>query len=164
MTMAAEPVKLESPFNIDDVKFVKEVGSSTVTGTASLRLADGSVKGCAGFSIELLPVAAYSRERIVRTYGNDQRGQILLEQDPPKFKPDEPRYHDMLIKGACNQRGEFRFDQVPAGDYFVIAFIIWDDASGSTPRKTGGGVMGRIRVPPKTEVNVLLGDAPVEIH
>ena len=81
------------------------------------------------------------------TYGNDQQGQILMEQNPPKFTPDVPEYHDMLIKGACDVRGEFNFSTVPAGDYFVIAFIIWDDASGRTPRKTGGGVMKRIQVP-----------------
>ena len=160
MTMAGEPVRLESPFNIDDVRFVKQAGTSTVTGSAFLRLADGTSKDCAGFNVELLPVSAYSKERIVRTYGNDQQGQILMEQDPPKFAPDVPEYHDMLIKGACDQRGEFRFSQVPAGDYFVIAFIIWDDASGTTPSKTGGGVMKRIHVAPGSRVTVLLRDVP----
>jgi hypothetical protein len=164
MTMAGEPVKLDSPFNIDDVKFVKQVGTSTVTGTAFLRLVDGTLKNCAGFTAELLPVAAYSKERIVRTYGNDQQGQILMEQDPPKFKPDVPEYHDMLIKGACDQRGEFTFSGVPAGDYFVVVFIIWDDASSTTPRKTGGGVMKRIHVAPESQVTVLLGNVPAETN
>jgi hypothetical protein len=45
---------------------------------------------------------------------------------------------------------------VPAGDYFVMAFIIWDDASGTAPRKTGGAVMKRIRVSPESRVEVLL--------
>jgi len=107
--VAGEPVKLDSVFKIDEVSFVKQSGTSTVRGTAFLRLADGSLKSCAGFNVELLPFAAYSKERIVRTYGNDQQGQILLEQNPPKFTPDVPEYHDMLIKGACDARGEFRF-------------------------------------------------------
>jgi hypothetical protein len=154
--VAAEPVKLDSKFDIDAVRFVKQTGTSTVSGKASLKLADGTVKSCAGFNIELLPVAAYSKERIVRTYGNDEHGQILMEQNPPKFTPDAPEYHDMLIKGACDLRGEFSFSNVPAGDYFVIALIIWDDASSPTPRKTGGGVMKRIRVSPESRVVVLL--------
>jgi hypothetical protein len=148
---------LHSVFNIDEVSFVKQPGTSTVTGTALLELADGTLKSCAGFNVELLPFAEYSKERIVRTYGNDQQGQILLEQNPPKFTPDVPEYHDMLIKGACDARGEFRFSNVPAGDYFVMAFIIWDDASGATPRKTGGAAMKRIHVPAKSQVEAHLG-------
>jgi len=134
---------------------VKQTGTSTVSGKASLKLADGTLKSCAGFNIELLPVTSYSKERIVKTYGNDQHGQILLEQNPPKFTPDAPEYHDMLIKGACDLRGEFTFSNVPAGDYFVMAFIIWDDASGPTPRKAGGAVMKRVRVSPGAQLEVL---------
>ena len=44
-----------------------------------------------------------------------------MEQNPPKFVPDEPEYHEMLIKGSCDQHGEFHFRNVPAGEYFVIA-------------------------------------------
>ena len=155
--VAGEPVKLDSVFNIDEVSFVKQPGTSTVTGTAFLRLADGTLKNCAGFNVELLPIAAYSKERIVRSYGNDQQGQVLLEQNPPKFTPDVPEYHDMLIKGACDARGEFRFSNVPAGDYFVMVFIIWEDTSGATPRKTGGAAMKRIHVTAESQVEVNLG-------
>ncbi len=154
--VAGEPVKLDSVFNIDEVNFVKQRGNSTVTGTASIKLADGTIKNCAGFNVELLPIAAYSKERIVRTYGNDQQGQILLEQNPPKFTPDVPEYHDTLIKGACDERGEFRFSNVPAGDYFVMAFIIWEDASGATPRKLGGAAMKRIHVDAGSQVETHL--------
>jgi hypothetical protein len=156
VSVAGEPVKLDNKFDVNEVSFVKVPGTSTVAGTAFLKLADGSIKDCAGFNIELLPVAAYSRERITNTYGNDQQGQILLEQDPPKFTPDVPEYHQMVIKGACDSRGAFNFNAVPAGDYFVMAFIIWDDLSAPTPRKAGGGVMKRIRVPPGSRVDVLL--------
>jgi len=155
--VADEPVKLDSVFNIDEVKFAQLPGNSTVTGTAFLKLADNTFKSCAGFNVELLPVATYSRERIVRTYGDDRQGQILMEQNPPKFTPDAPEYHDTVIKGACDERGEFKFSNVPAGDYFVIAFIIWDDVSGATPRKTGGGAMKRIQVSAGSQVEVHVG-------
>lgn len=156
VVVAGEPVKLDNKFDVGEVSFVKVPGTSTVAGTAFLKLADGSIKDCAGFNIELLPVTAYSRERITKTYGNDQQGQILMEQNPPKFTPDVPEYHEMLIKGACDSRGAFTFNAVPAADYFVMAFIIWDDVSAPTPRKTGGAVMKRIRVTPGSRVDVLL--------
>lgn len=156
LASAAEPVKLQSAFSAEEIGFVKQAGDATVSGKAFLKLADGTYKSCAGFNIELLPVAAYSRERIGHTYGNTEQGQILLEQNPPKFAPDVPEYHDMLLKGVCDAQGEFRFGEVPAGDYFVMAFIIWDDTSGATPRKTGGAAMKRIRVAPGSQQAVLL--------
>ena len=156
LAVAAEPVKLESAFSAEEVKFVTQPGDATVSGQAFMKLADGTYKSCAGFNIELLPVAAYSRERIGHTYGNLEQGQILREQNPPKFTPDVPEYHEMLLKGTCDAKGEFSFTRVPAGDYFVMAFIIWDDTAGATPRKTGGAAMKRIRVTPGSRVDVLL--------
>jgi hypothetical protein len=156
LAVAAEPVKLDSVFDIKAVTFVKQPGTATVTGKAFLKLATGTYRDCAAFNIELLPVSAYSSERIAKTYGNTNQGQILLEQNPPKFTPDVPEYHEMLLKGACDKRGEFTFTRVPAGDYFVMAFIIWDDVSGATPRKTGGAAMKRISVAAGSHQAVLL--------
>src|SRR5262245_27225555 len=114
--LAAAPttIQLDSTFNLDDVKWVREPGTATVTGKAFLTQPDGSLKDCAGFNVELLPVATYSSERIFRTYGNTRGGQVLLEDNPPKFTPDAPGYHEFLLKGACNAQGEFRFEKVPA--------------------------------------------------
>jgi len=141
-------MKLESPFNIEAVQFVKEPGSATVTGQAFLKVRDGTLKSCAGFNIELLPVAAYSNERILKTYGNNEQGQILLEQKPPRFTPDVKEYHEMLIKGSCDAKGDFEFRNVAAGDYYVMAFLIWEARPGDAASKTGGAVMKRIHVEP----------------
>jgi hypothetical protein len=146
--LPAAPLKLDSPFDIEAVRFVKQTGNATVRGQAFLKLADGTSRSCAGFAIELLPVAAYSDERIFKTYGNNRQGQILLEQNPPKFTPDVKEYHEMLLKGACDASGEFQFEKVAAGDYYVMAFIIWEATPGDAASKTGGGVMKWIRVEP----------------
>jgi hypothetical protein len=150
------PLTVTSAFSADEVGWVLKPGNATVTGQAFLRLEDGSLKSCAGFNIELLPAGKYANERIQKTYRNNEQGQILLEENPPKFTPDVPAYHEMLLKGACDQRGEFRFEQVPAGEYYVMAFIIWEDTRSDPGRKTGGGVMKRIRVTPGSQVMVRL--------
>jgi hypothetical protein len=156
VAVAAEPVRVESPFDLNAVKFIREAGTASVTGTAALALKDGSVKDCAGFNIELLPVAGYSNERIFKTYRNNSRGQVLLEDNPPKFTPDVKEYHDYVLKAVCDARGEFKFEQVPAGDYYVMAFIIWDVTVDGAARKTGGGVMHRIHVEPGAHVRAVL--------
>jgi hypothetical protein len=143
---SAEPLKVNSPFNLEELKFVTVPGRASISGRAVLELADGSLKDCAGFNVELLPVTAYSSERIFKTYGNVQRGQILLEQNPPKFTPDVKEYHELLLKSSCDAEGVFHFEKVPAGDYFVMAFLIWEEKSGDSVRKTGGALMQRLRV------------------
>jgi hypothetical protein len=147
-------VQLNSQFNADEIKWVREPGDSSVSGKVFLTLKDGSKKGCAGFTIELLPVTTYSSERILKTYGNTLHGQVLLEDKPPKFTPDAKEYHELLLKSTCNAKNEFEFTQVPAGEYYVMAFIIWDQTSETGTIKTGGAVMKRIKVSPKSNVKI----------
>ena len=156
VAFSSEPVQLESEFDRDEVKWVTEAGNSSVSGDAFLRLKDGTFKGCAGFGIELLPVAKYSSERIFKTYDNNERGQILLEDNPPKFTPDAKEYHEMLLKSRCNERNEFSFSNVPSGSYYVMAFIIWDVTANGQTSKAGGGVMGRLDVKPNSDNRIQL--------
>jgi hypothetical protein len=158
--LAAEPVQLQGRFNIDEVKWAKTPGNSSITGEAFLRLADGSWKGCAGFGVELLPVATYSSERIFRTYGNKVRGQIRLEQNPPKFTPDAREYHEIALFSRCDANDKFEFKDVPAGEFYVMAFIIWDIGEAATKTKSGGAVMTHIKVTPASENRVLLRIEP----
>lgn len=153
--LAAEPIQLKNAFDVDEIKWVKEVGNSSVKGKVFLKLPDGQYKGCAGFNIELLPVAKYSSERIYNVYGNNEQGQILLKDNIPKFTPDPKEYHDLLIKGQCNEKGEFSFSKVKAGDYYVMAFIIWDTQVDGKPAKDGGAVMKRIHVKENATLEVL---------
>lgn len=155
---AAGAIQLDSTFDVDAVNWVREPGQGSVTGRAALTLRDGTVMGCAGFAVELLPVATYSSERIFRTFGNNHAGQVLVENIPSKFTPDAPGYHKYVLKGACNPRGEFRFEKVPAGDYYVLVFIEWDAADTHPPAKTGGEVMKRIHVRPRENLTVDLAD------
>jgi len=149
VALAAEPLPLQSTFSADEIAFVNQPGKSSVSGGAVLRLADGTLRNCAGFNVELLPVAAYSSERILRTYGNTRQGQILLEQNPPKFTPDVKEYHQMLLKSVCDAEGVFRFEHVPAGEYFIMAFLIQDGK--------GGALMKRVRIGVEDNVSFALG-------
>jgi hypothetical protein len=141
IAFSADPIALESEFNVDEVKWVKEPGNSSISGEAFIKLKINKMKGCAGFNVELLPVAPYANERILKTYGNNDHGQVLLEDNPPKFTPDAKDYHDMVIKSSCDERNEFVFNNVNAGEYYVIAFIIFDTNEEGRAAKSGGAVM-----------------------
>lgn len=146
------PVKLKKTFLVNEVEFVKAVGNSTVEGSAFIKLEDGSLKGCSGFHVELLPASQYANERIYWNYKNNERGQILMSQKPPKFEPDVKEYHDYVIKTECDNNNTFEFSHVPAGDYYVIAFIIW----GDKPDFHGGAVMQKLSVADSSTYNVKL--------
>lgn len=151
-----EPIQLENAFNLDEVKWVKAVGNSSIHGKAFIKLKNNESKGCAGFGVELLPVAKYSNERILKTYGNNDQGQILIEDNPPKFTPDAKEYHDMVIKTKCNANNEFTFNNISHGQYYVIGFIIWDKNENGKAVKAGGAVMKKVKVAPNTKTEVLL--------
>jgi hypothetical protein len=154
---SSERIALKSQFDPNEISWVKSPGNSVVSGKAFLRLKDGTIKTCAGFAVELLPSAEYSNERIFLTYGNNQQGQVLLEDNPPKFTPDAREYHELLLKSQCNAEGEFHFKQVPAGDYYVMVFIIWDESSEIGTKKAGGAVMKKIRVASNSRMTVQMG-------
>lgn len=135
-------IELQNPFVLEDIQFIHTSGNAIVQGTASIQLEDGSVKNCAGFTIELLPSAAYADERILKTYRNNERDQILMSEQPPRFAPDDKRYHDNVRKTQCDSEGRFAFNHVAAGSYYVMAFIIWSEDD----TKHGGGVMRKIAV------------------
>ena len=149
------PIPLETRFDPAEIAWAMEEGTGIVSGEAYLTLADGSKKGCAGFPIELLPVAPYASERIDKTYGSTQAGQVLMRDNPPKFTPDAEEYHDMLIKGECDADNGFLFDKVPAGDYFALAFIIWEGKGDAGLQ--GGAVMRRVSVGEGARADVMLG-------
>ena|SRR5690606_18215797 len=134
---ASDPISLESKFDHNEISWVKKKGDASIEGEAYIKLEDGTYKGCSGFNIELLPAADYSNERIYKTYGNNNSGQILISQNPPKFIPDVKAYHELVLKTQCNANNEFSFSNVHPGDYYVMAFIIWNDTQG-------GGVMKRV--------------------
>lgn len=141
-TLAQAPLALESRFNADEVSWVMEPGTATLSGRAYLRLADGSYTGCGDFHVELLPSAKYADERIYLTYGNNVQGQILMADKPPTFTPDAKQYHELGLSAECDENDRFIFHDVPAGEYYLIGFIIWpvgDDLAG-------GGVMKKISI------------------
>lgn len=154
---SAEPVELKSRFTAKEVDWFTWSGSSSIRGNASIKLSNGAYKSCAGFTVELVPAAPYSDERILKTYGNNSAGQILMEQNPPKFTPDAPGYHTTVRKTKCDSEGNFAFNYLPKGEYYVIAFIIWKNEDSE--ELSGGGAMQRASIT-KDEKDVYINLTP----
>lgn len=111
-------------------------GPNTVTGRASIRLRDGRTVSCAGQAVYLVPATAYARIRIKALYGSDQRG-AMLDSRNHRFEPDPPEYSRLVRRSQCNERGEFRFEQVASGNFFLTAVVRGPEGE----RHAGGSLM-----------------------
>ena len=129
------PIKIVNTFNYEEVKWFKTKGNGMIKGIAKFKSKKGDVRYGEEFRIELMPNCRYTEERLHNIYQNNTAGYIHVEDGVPKFTPDPEGYHETK-KTMCNQKGEFQFNNLPKGDYYVIAFMLWD--------KTGGGIMQHV--------------------
>ena len=125
-TVPATEVPISAPFNKSGVAWFNGTGAGTLAGSAFLLTKGGAVKTCAGYDVQLLPYSDYAAARMRFIYGNDTSGNLFRPRRAWKFTPDEPEFYKSSKKTVCNADGEFEFDKLPNGDYFVIAKVTWD--------------------------------------
>lgn len=90
-----------------------------------------------------MPVGGYTVERLGKIYGNPDSGSVYLQDGVPRFIPDPEDYH-ITIKTICDADGRFEFKDLPKGEYYAIAFMIWDEEVEGVLKKSGGGIMRRV--------------------
>ncbi|WP_298417299.1 hypothetical protein [uncultured Kordia sp.] len=132
-----QPIKIENTFDVEAVKWFKTPGNGTIKGVAKFKSKNGETRFGEKFRIELMPDCLYTQERLHHIYKNTNAGYVHVENGIPTFTPDPKEYHDTK-KTMCNEKGEFEFTNLPAGDYYIIAFMLWD--------KTGGGIMQYVQL------------------
>jgi len=130
-----KPIKIVNTFNDEAVKWFKTEGHGTIKGIAKFKSKNGNLRFGKDFRIELMPNCLYTEERLNKIYNDKDSGYVYIEDGIPKFTPDPKGYHETK-KTMCNEKGEFEFNNLPLGDYYIIAFMLWD--------KTGGGIMHRV--------------------
>lgn len=129
------PIRIVNEFDYEEVKWFKTTGNGSIKGIAKFKSKNGDLRFGEEFRIELMPNCLYTEERLNKIYKNKNSGYVYIEDGIPQFTPDPEGYHETK-KTMCNQKGEFEFNNLSAGDYYVIAFMLWD--------KTGGGIMQHV--------------------
>lgn len=142
-------IDLQSTFSVDEVRSVKERGTATVTGEA-FTTDRGVVVTCAGIVVKLVPVTEFSQERMFHLYNSKTKGYMSAEDQLYssryrfEFRPNPPEYSDYMIETICNSRGEFTFNNVSAGKYYLITRVVWNAGGGGD--FAGGNQMQLIEV------------------
>jgi hypothetical protein len=131
-TKEAVNYDLKTPFDEALTRHQLRPGSARIEGSAFLRQQGGGVVTCAGYPILLIPVTPYSRERMSYKLQTDpilDEIHIIRESENREFErtftPYYPLYDDLVKTAVCNAQGEFVFDGLASGEYFIKARVVW---------------------------------------
>lgn len=116
-------------------------GQTTIVGSAFLRQSGGGIVTCAGREVRLIPATIYARARMLALYGTAESG-VNRSRARPIFVPDPPDYLTHTRATKCDAQGNFEFDRVRPGDYFVATHVAWQIGYSVE----GGGIMLLVQI------------------
>lgn len=155
--LMVKSVTLSNSFDPAEAQAALEAGNNTIKGSAVILRNDGVAVTCAGRKIELIPVTAYSSERMQHIYGNTERGYISANPyagQGTAFTNDNPEYRTQGMRVATGDaQGFFTFNNVKDGEYFVTAVVTW---SATQYSQEGGVLMKRVKVSSGQNVEIVL--------
>lgn len=106
----------------DAAQIIHEKGDNAIMGQAFLRQQGGDVVTCAGSEVYLFPRTSYATERMSAIYGT-ARHQAMLVADIQT--PMHPEYEAAMRETVCDAGGNFSFEEVADGSYFVQTAVFW---------------------------------------
>ncbi len=119
-------------------------GNATIQGQAFLKTRGGDVRFAAGNTVTLIPYTSYSRE----IWQASLRGDVIYNKNP--------RWDKYLRKVVADGFGNFEFNNIPAGEYYIECPIFWQYAVGSSLQNTGMWVKKEVKVLPNQTLKIIL--------
>lgn len=119
------PHQMTTPFDESAFQKFAGNGTSTITGQAFLKTQGGDVKFGAGDTVSLMPVTPYTTEAWQAERNGEQ----------PQTNPRLQKYIRTTI---ADGNGNFEFQNLPGGDYYVECPIFWEVAGEYGLEQTGG--------------------------
>ena len=113
------PIATTAAFDANEAAFIKKTGTTKISGHAFWRDDNGDTMNAAGEIIRLVPVTAYARQRFAILY----RGQRYVPASQIQQAPADPQYVEYTRATRAESKGEFEFDNVAPGQYFVTAQV-----------------------------------------
>lgn len=135
-------VQLSQAFDTTEAQRLLQPGVNIVQGSALIRQQGGGVVTCAGLQVRLVPKTAYADERVRAIYGNNTKGFTPIHLAQIAFTPDHPGYLQYTKEKLCDAQGNFQFNDVADGDFYLVSQISWVVAQ----RSQGGSLMQSISV------------------
>jgi hypothetical protein len=136
LAACASPYTIKTVFNPADVAWSQQPGTATIYGQAFLRTRGGDVRTCAGNKVILFPKSAYTTE-IYHVYQQE----ITHEVHYSKVINRDPEALVYKRETRCDVSGSFHFDNLPVGDWYVAARVVWEARSSGYGLSPQGGTI-----------------------
>lgn len=159
---AAKTVTLKSTFNEAQAKQLLSNGNNQITGSAFVRQNGGNVVTCAGQTVNLIPSTDFTKERMGYIYNSTEKGfvpfNMFNELPVPKFANEPSNYKSYSRQTVCDAQGNFNFDKLANGDFYIVSIVRWDigNASMDFGARQGGALMQKVSVSNGETKKVLL--------
>lgn len=134
-------IELREEFNPSEAAFIHDKGNNTIKGQAFINQAGGGSVNCGGRGVLLVPETQYSRERIFSLYGSVDSGYFPNYKSARLRAPNNLEYSASMRKTDCDGQGNYIFENVADGGYFVMSYITW-----GVQTVEGGTIMRRVSV------------------
>ncbi len=144
-------VNVGVPFDAAAAQRMLADGPNTVRGNAFLRQRGGGVVTCAGAEVVLVPATAYAQRVFAALYGTSA-GAAMQAPNTVDIQPKSVQFSKLLRRTQCDAQGNFVFERVADGDWFVETTITW--VVGNSPQ--GGPIMRRVSVAGGSSVTVIV--------
>lgn len=135
-------VTIVAPFNEAEASKLLLAGTNSIKGNAFMRQRGGGVVTCAGATVRLIPATGYAKERVQALYYGGATGSYIHRGLQINFAPDVANYQNLLRTTKCDSTGNFQFEKVADGEFFITVTVNWDIANSSQ----GGSLMNRLTV------------------
>lgn len=128
-------------FSVDDIAWAQKGGTATINGSALMRTVGGDVKTCAAQAVNLIPDSPYARERMTRMFGGPDGAGYMAARRVPPLPPADSAYASAVKQDVCDSQGNFTFDHLAAGKYYVTAQVTWGIPTRYFTMTEGGMLM-----------------------
>jgi hypothetical protein len=126
------PLRIDTPFEDSIARKLLQPGKNQINGQVRFEMPNGTLVSCVGLEVNLVPATRYAREWVRLFYGldNSQNGSINsafkldTKNNEVKFSGAN-QFYAVTRSTTCDEDGEFTFDKVADGEFFVIAKIRW---------------------------------------
>ena len=127
-----DPIRISTPLDEAKAKRLLTEGKNTIYGQIRKEVRDGVLVSCANEPVNLVPVTDYAREW-VRYYYETDSGKYGTERSAYRVNDKEKktkfagaeRFYHLTKETKCNDDGEYSFENVHDGDFYVVVKVRW---------------------------------------
>jgi hypothetical protein len=149
-------IQIEVPFKAEEVEWAKKGGTASVSGSALLRTVGGDIKTCAAQRVSLTPVSAYATAIASITFQDESKDGFAEVTAIPNFADFDPAYIETIRVEHCDAQGNFLFEDVAPGSYYLTAEVTWGIPHGYMTFPEGGALFAPVTVKDGEKKRVML--------